>query len=182
MENQQPIFLGLGANLPAADGSTPLETCQKAITLLAAEKVHIQAVSKVYESAPWPPSDQPWYINAVARVETALEPEGLMALLLKTEAALGRKRGVKNDPRIIDLDIIDFRGLIVPGREKWRAGGKSLILPHLRAHERVFVLKPLLDLSPGWVHPVFGKSGRELLSGLPTAGQIRPAKGALKIP
>lgn len=181
------IIIGLGANLPGLKGETPLKNCQLALGRLAGAGVITKAVSPVYESEPHPPSDQPWYLNAVALVETKLIPRDLMAALLRVEVGLGRRRSGKNDPRFIDLDLIDYAGAVLPGPGAWsRAttdpGPQGFFLPHLRAHSRIFVLKPLLDLAPDWVHPVLGKSALELLEGLEMTGKIRPSEGTLQIP
>ncbi|MEE8295016.1 MAG: 2-amino-4-hydroxy-6-hydroxymethyldihydropteridine diphosphokinase [Sphingomonadales bacterium] len=181
------IIIGLGANLPGQNGETPLETCQLALGRLAKAGVMTTAVSPVYESEPYPPSDQPWFLNAVALIETKLLPKDLLAALLEVEEGLGRQRAEKNDPRIIDLDLIDYLGAVLPGPAAWLGATTDpdptgIFLPHLRAHERVFVLKPLLDLVPVWQHPVIGKSAAELLEGLEMTGKIRPIKGELQIP
>lgn len=181
------IIIGLGTNLPGLKGETPLKNCQLALGRLAEAGVITKAVSPVYESEPQPPSDQPWYINAVALVETKLMPKDLMAALLRVEVGLGRRRSGKNDPRLIDLDLIDYAGAVLPGPAAWLGATtdpdpEGFFLPHLRAHARIFVLKPLLDLAPDWHHPVLGKSALELLEGLEMTGKIRLAPGALQIP
>jgi len=181
------IIIGLGANLPGKNGETPLETCQLALGRLVKAGIMTTAVSPVYESEPLPPSDQPWFLNAVALIETKLLPKDLLAALLEVEEGLGRQRAEKNDPRIIDLDLIDYAGVVLPGPAAWLAATTDpdpigLFLPHLRAHSRNFVLKPLLEIVPDWHHPVIGKSGLELLEGLEMTGKIRPSGGALQIP
>lgn len=187
MKSSPEIFIALGANLPGRSGAGPLETCQRALKLLSKKGIEVTAVSRAYESAPWPPSDQPWYTNAVAGVETPLDPRSLVQALLEVEENLGRIRTRKNAPRIVDLDLIDYAGRILPSKEGWlaaqmRKGEKGIFVPHLRAHERVFVLKPLLDIAPSWVHPVLLKTGKELFGRLNEGGQIRPARGSLRVP
>lgn len=181
------IIIGLGANLSGAKGETPLETCQMALNNLVDVGVITTAISPVYESQPFPPSDQPWFLNAAALVETSLMPKDLMGALLGVEEGLGRKRAEKNDPRIIDLDLIDYLGAVLPGPAVWLGATtdpdpEGFFLPHLRAHERIFVLKPLLDLVPDWQHPVIGKSAAEFLEGLEMTGKIRPGEGTLQLP
>ncbi len=182
----QDIIIGLGANLPGLGGQTPLETCQQALMLLRENDVAPVAVSPVYESEPFPPSDQPWYINAVTLVKTDFYPKDLLGVLLKVEEKLGRRRGEKNDPRIIDLDLIDYAGAVLPGMAAWLHHAETdaentFFLPHIRAHQRIFVLKPLVDLCPDWHHPVLGRSAGELLDEMSSEGKIRQAKGHLEI-
>lgn len=172
------IFIGLGANLEGPGGESPFETCQQALTALKAAGIAIKAVSRAYESEPYPPSDQPWYVNAVAEVETDLDPQALLAKLLVVEEGLGRQRSVKNAPRTIDLDLIAFQDLVFPDPAAWEAASKlenptGFFVPHLRAHQRVFVLKPLADLAPEWRHPVFGENVEGMLKKLPSPGAIR---------
>lgn len=181
------IFIALGANLPGLKGEAPIETLQGALGAMAAKGIEIQKVSRAYESPPWPPSGQPWYVNAAIEAATGLAPEELLKTLLGIEEQFGRQRLVKNAARILDLDIIDFNGLIHPSPGRWRqaAGEKAphgFFLPHLRAHERDFVLKPLVDLSPGWVHPVLKIPGAELLEQAAKGKTLRAAKAVLKKP
>ncbi|HVY13317.1 MAG TPA: 2-amino-4-hydroxy-6-hydroxymethyldihydropteridine diphosphokinase [Alphaproteobacteria bacterium] len=143
------IFIGLGGNMPSATGS-PEETIKAALAKMPELGMKVVRNSKFYRSAPVPVSDQPWFINAVAEVETKLSPQALMAALLKLEESFGRRRAVKNDPRSLDLDLLDYNGMVL--RED------ALELPHPRLHERAFVLLPLQEIAPQWKHPVSGKN------------------------
>ena len=117
------------------------------------------ARSRLFESPPWPqPSDQPWYVNAVARIETALAPEKLLARLHDIEREFGRVRGVANEARTLDLDLLDYDGLV-------RAGAPTL--PHPRLADRAFVLLPLRDVAPEWRHPNGFGALDALIAGLP---------------
>ena len=108
-------------------------------------------------------SDQPWYVNAVAEIATDLPADRLLALLHEVEGAFGRVRTVPNAARVIDLDLLDFRGEIASG------GPGQAILPHPRLEGRAFVLHPLADLAPDWRHPRSGAPIRTLLAALPAA-------------
>ncbi|WP_193180090.1 2-amino-4-hydroxy-6-hydroxymethyldihydropteridine diphosphokinase [Nisaea sediminum] len=154
------IFLGVGANLPSPSFSSPRETLEAAVRDLGRAGVVARAVSRWYETAPVPMSDQPWYVNAVYRVETDLDPVRLLEVLHRVESDYGRVRGEVNGPRVIDLDLLDYRGLCRDGAE----GGP--VLPHPRLHERAFVLLPLCDLAPGWKHPRSGASIDSLIAEL----------------
>ncbi|WP_420406398.1 2-amino-4-hydroxy-6-hydroxymethyldihydropteridine diphosphokinase [Nisaea sp.] len=162
------IFLGVGANLPSPRYSSPRATLEAAVRDLAASGIVSLAVSRWYESAPVPVSDQPWYVNAVYRIETDLAPDRLLDALHRVEADYGRVRGVVNAPRVIDLDLLDYRGICRDGAEK------GPVLPHPRLHERAFVLLPLRDLAPGWTHPRSGASIDNLIAELDPGQTARP--------
>ena len=156
------ILLGLGANLPSAAGP-PTATLEAALAKLQAQGVEVVARSRWYRTTPVPRSDQPWFVNGVVSVRTHLGPDQLLALLHRIEAEFGRSRGIRNEARTLDLDILDFDGII-----KDEAG---LVLPHPRLHERAFVLLPLQEVAPEWRHPRLDRSVSALVAALP-ADQI----------
>ena len=161
----RPIYIGLGANLNHRRYGNPRDTLTAALAELSARGVEVRAVSPWYRTAPVPASDQPWYVNAVAEVATGLAADRLLAKLHAVEEQFGRVRSLPNAPRVIDLDLLDFRGEVAPG------GAGRAILPHPRMAGRAFVLKPLADLAPRWRHPATGLSVQEMLDNLP-AGQV----------
>jgi 2-amino-4-hydroxy-6-hydroxymethyldihydropteridine diphosphokinase len=126
-------------------------------------------LSRWFVSAPIPPSGQPPYVNAVASLAVdpgaTIDPADLLARLMAVEEACGRSRGVANAARTLDLDIIAIGSLV--------RADPDPILPHPRAHLRAFVLAPLADVAPCWVHPVLGRTTVALLADLP-AQDIRP--------
>lgn len=156
------IFLGLGANLSGIWG-TPQQTLNRAMVRLGEEGVRITARSHFWKTAPVPVSDQPWYINAVVSVETALPPEALLALLHRIEAEAGRVRGVVNAARTLDLDLLAYGRRIISSPD----GEKGLIVPHPRLAGRAFVLLPLQDIAEEWIHPVTGQNLTDMISKLP---------------
>jgi 2-amino-4-hydroxy-6-hydroxymethyldihydropteridine diphosphokinase len=158
------ILIGLGANLPSRFGG-PAATLEAALAALAGPDIAVAARSRWYESAPIPVSDQPWYVNGAARLETALPPDRLLQRLHEIEAAFGRERSVPNAARPVDLDLLDYDGTIASG---WP------ILPHPRLHERAFVLLPLLELAPSWRHPVTREAAALLLDRCRSGQEIRP--------
>jgi 2-amino-4-hydroxy-6-hydroxymethyldihydropteridine diphosphokinase len=154
------ILVGIGGNLPAPDGAPPPVLCRRAAASLARlPGLRLVGVSSWYETAPVPPSDQPRYINGVARLQGEAAPEALLRDLQALEAEFGRVRGVPNAARTLDLDLIDLNGMV--------RATPDPVLPHPRAHLRAFVLRPLAELAPDWVHPVFGRSAAALLADLP---------------
>jgi 2-amino-4-hydroxy-6-hydroxymethyldihydropteridine diphosphokinase len=165
------ILIGIGANLPSADGTAPLETCRRAAARLdALPGLRLRALSRWYLTAPIPPSGQPAYVNAVAVlrvVATGREPDPgvLLATLQAIEASAGRVRSEPNAPRTLDLDIIAMG----EGGQLVR-DAPDPILPHPRAHLRAFVLVPLLDVAPEWRHPGLRLPAGALLRELPEQG------------
>ncbi len=155
-----PILVALGANLPGPDGRAPLETCRAAAAALdALPGLRLVALSRWYRTPPDPPSDQPWYINAVARLAGAADPAALLAALHVLEAAAGRVRpGAANAARPLDLDLIAIGGLV--------RAAPDPVLPHPRAHLRGFVMAPLAEVAPGWMHPLLGRTAAALAAEL----------------
>ena len=162
----RPIFIALGANLPSDHGG-PEATLDAALAAIRAAGVTVEARSAWYATAPVPRSDQPDYVNGVARVGTQLGPADLLALLHGIEDAFGRVRVQRNEARVIDLDLIDYGGLVTG------AEGEGLVLPHPRAHLRGFVLLPLRDVAPDWRHPVTGASIDALIGDLSDPSGVR---------
>jgi 2-amino-4-hydroxy-6-hydroxymethyldihydropteridine diphosphokinase len=153
------ILIAIGANLPGPDGAGPRATCAAAAEALRSlPNLRLLALSRWYETAPEPPSGQPWYINGVARLEGSADPAALLAALQAIEHRAGRVRSVANAARTLDLDLIDLNGTVRDAPDP--------VLPHPRAHLRCFVLRPLLDVAPGWVHPRLGTTARALAAGL----------------
>lgn len=163
MENtgRHSIFIGAGANLDHPSYGSPRQTLEAAFRDLGRRSVRVLRVSAWFRTAPVPASDQPWYQNAVIEVDTDLSADRLLATLHDIEQALGRVRTVPNASRMIDLDLLDFRGGIAPG------GPGKATLPHPRLASRAFVLRPLADLAPEWRHPVTGQPIQALLKALP---------------
>ena len=154
------ILIALGANLPAPSGATPLDTCRAAARQLAGlPGLRLIATSRWYRTAAVPASDQPDFVNGVVALEGPADPAGLLALLHAIEAAAGRTRTHPDAPRALDLDIIDLHGIVRDAPDP--------ILPHPRAHQRGFVLHPLADVAPGWVHPRLDSRIDQLIARLP---------------
>jgi 2-amino-4-hydroxy-6-hydroxymethyldihydropteridine diphosphokinase len=159
------VVVALGANSPGPWG-TPEQTIARALGEIARAAIDVISVSPLYQTVAVGSARQPPYINAVALLGTSRSPEALLRVLKAIERRAGRRGGRPWGPRTLDIDIVDFAGLIRHwrnGRGAFaRAGARPLVLPHPLAHERPFVLKPLFDVVPNWRHPVLQRSVREL--------------------
>ena len=151
------ILIALGSNLESQAGP-PAATLKRALARLEQLGVKILSVSSFYETPAWPDPSDPAFVNAVAAVQTALQPVELLNLLHGVETEFGRMRSAPNAARTLDIDLLDCDGRVMTG---------GVILPHPRLAERSFVLVPLLEIAPGWTHPVTGLAAAELLAGLP---------------
>lgn len=159
------ILVAIGANLPSRFG-TPVETIRAAIDALNIDGVKVSKASRVWLTAPVPVSDQPWYHNTVVEVETGFDAFQLLSVLHKIESEFGRVRYERNEPRVLDLDLVAYKGEIIER--------PSLIVPHPRMHERAFVLLPLQDVAPEWVHPVTKQNLEEMIALIPSDQLARP--------
>ncbi|WP_207479000.1 2-amino-4-hydroxy-6-hydroxymethyldihydropteridine diphosphokinase [Arenibaculum pallidiluteum] len=161
------ILVALGSNLPTPGLTDPRESCEAALDRLSASGVAVSARSRWWRTAPVPISDQPWFCNGVVRVETALPPDALLALLHEIEDGFGRIRRVRNEARVIDLDLLAYD-------DKVLEGPAGPVLPHPRLQERAFVLLPLAEVAPGWRHPVLDRTVEQMLAALPPGQAAEP--------
>ena len=160
-------FIAIGGNLLPEGYDDLFQLMAEAISVLKAEPLEVIAQSQWYETAPVPISDQPWFLNAVLKTETSLSSHDLLARLHEIEAEFGRVRKVRNEARILDLDVIDYDGQIVDDG--------VINLPHPRLHLRAFVLYPIRDLDPQWHHPILQKSIDQMIDEMPEGQDIRIA-------
>lgn len=163
------ILIGMGANLTPPGYPDPRSGLEAALEQLCQDEIALKRKSPWYHSAPVPVSDQPWYVNGVAEIETRLSPDSLLAALHDLEARFGRERRQRNEARVIDLDLLQYNQTIIESP----APGKPC-LPHPRMHERAFVLLPLRDLAPDWAHPVSGASLSDLIAALDPTQMASP--------
>ena len=155
----QAVIVALGCN-----DKGPWRDCREALEAalarFRAEGIDVLARSSWWRSAAWPDPADPPFLNGVVIVRTDHDPHALMAALGRIEEAFGRRRGLRNAPRTLDLDLIAW------GRLSGDLDG--LILPHPRAAERKFVMGPLAEIAPDWAHP--GGGTAEQLAGRATIG------------
>ncbi len=159
------IVVALGSNLNGEWASS--------ISVLATVKARFSGIglkisdcSSYWRSSAWPDATQPDYINAVALVETCLDPEALLRALHALEAEFGRVRTAPNAPRVLDLDLIAYGRTV--------QADAALTLPHPRAADRRFVMGPLAEIAPTWRHPVSGERADQLASAARVGADARP--------
>ena len=143
------IYLGIGSNLSSSFGGR-FKNINLALSFLEEKKINLVKKSSFYETFSYPNKENPKFINIVIAVKTSLSPNDLMKSLLSIEKKLERKRVKKNEPRTCDIDIIDYKNAIV----NLKLGNFNLKIPHQSMSVRNFVLYPLKEICPNWIHPV----------------------------
>lgn len=146
----------------AGPWGTPRQAVMRALSELDRNGLKLVAASRLVETKPFGRPNQPNFVNAVAAIETHLPPLALLARLHAIERAAGRRRTIRWGPRTLDLDILDYRGLVLPGGRASTMRG-TLVLPHPGIAERVFVLGPLAEVAPGWRHPALHATAAQLI-------------------
>jgi 2-amino-4-hydroxy-6-hydroxymethyldihydropteridine diphosphokinase len=154
------LIIAVGGNISNKQGVHPTKVCDDAINLLKDHKIYIEKQSKWYISEPIPVSSQPKYFNKVIMAKSFLNELEILKILHLIENKFGRVRKRVNEPRIIDLDLIDCFGLILDN--------KNITIPHPRAHLRRFVMEPLFEVNSSWIHPIHKISVSEILKDLNT--------------
>jgi 2-amino-4-hydroxy-6-hydroxymethyldihydropteridine diphosphokinase len=157
------VFIGLGSNL----GDREFLIRRAVEGLRTVPRTQVTQVSSLYDTDPVGDVEQPAYLNAVVALETDLAPRELLWQLLLIEKRMGRVRAQRWGPRSIDLDLL-FHGREVVDEP-------DLQVPHPEAHRRAFVLVPLAELDPAFLHPVSGEPVRKMLKALPPNPPVRKA-------
>lgn len=170
------VLIAIGSNRRHPRFGSPADVVRAAVRALAEARIPVEAVSRLYHTAPLGPP-QPAFVNAAVRARTGLSPERLLVLLKRIERRFGPKGKIQWGPRVLDLDIIAYGSRIVPGRAEWRHG-HGLAVPHRSAHKRAFVLRPLADIAPEWRHPVLGLTVRQMAARVGDAKSIRATEAS----
>ncbi|MCS7203288.1 MAG: 2-amino-4-hydroxy-6-hydroxymethyldihydropteridine diphosphokinase [Thermodesulfovibrio sp.] len=147
------VFLSIGSNIGDKE-----KNCYLAVEKLREKGLIINKISPLYITEPWGYKKQPDFANIVIEVFTTFQPLELLYLVKNIEKQMGRKDTFKYGPRIIDIDIIFFDDIVYESPE--------LKIPHPKMQERYFVLRPLCDIDPEFVHPLIKKTVKELLEKL----------------
>ncbi len=159
---QHKVHLGLGANL--GDRQSNLAQALQHIRARAT----VEQVSACYETEPVGYLDQPKFLNIACTISTELDPQELLAFLKQIEARMGREKTFRDGPRPIDIDILFYDDLVLESGD--------LVIPHPRLHERAFVLTPLAEIAPNFVHPVLHASVADLLARVDRSGVVAAAR------
>ena len=157
------IHLNIGSNLNSIHGSR-FDNISIAIQLLIEAKIQIEKISNFYETPSYPNQKLPKFLNVGITINENFNLLKLNKEINLIQKKIGRNKTNKNDPRVIDIDIVDFNGLI--------KDSKDLILPHPRAHLRNFVLYPILEIDPKWSHPILKKNAQFLINNLSQKSRI----------
>ena len=147
-------YLAIGSNL--GDRLTNIEEAKRYLML---NNIHIENSSSYYETPSWPNRNFPKFLNIVIKVNTDLPIVNLFKIIKAIEKKSGRKKNLKNYPRICDIDIIDFNGFCLSTSYK----DNEITIPHKNMHNRSFVLLPLYEIDKNWIHPKYKKNIVNLL-------------------
>jgi 2-amino-4-hydroxy-6-hydroxymethyldihydropteridine diphosphokinase len=139
------ILLNIGSNLNSIKGDR-LYNLKKTLELIKLQNINITKISSIYETPSYPNKKNPKFLNIGIEIVCNYSPDQLIKKFNKIEKKLQRIRNVKNQPRTCDIDLIDYDGKII--------NSKNLIIPHSKAHLRNFVLFPIKEIHPAWIHPV----------------------------
>jgi 2-amino-4-hydroxy-6-hydroxymethyldihydropteridine diphosphokinase len=164
----EAVVIALGSNLKGSYGSVQ-DLLEAALGAMTNEGFRIIRRSKWWRSSAWPDPSEPAYLNGVVIVETEQGPLQALAALRRIETRFGRVRGAQNAPRTLDLDLIAY------GRKV--RDHADLELPHPRASERRFVMGPLAEIAPEWVHPVSNLTAQALADTAEIGRDAAPIRG-----
>jgi|TARA_B100001094_G_scaffold324639_1_gene377558 2-amino-4-hydroxy-6-hydroxymethyldihydropteridine diphosphokinase len=157
------IHLNIGSNLNSKFGDR-FENISTSISLLIKDNIVVKKISSFYETPSYPNQKLPFFVNVGLLIDYDLDEISLINKINLIEKEIGRIRSKKNDPRVCDIDIIDFKGIIIDK--------KNLTIPHPKCHLRNFVLYPIMEIDKDWTHPILGKNVMFLINKLDQKSRI----------
>jgi 2-amino-4-hydroxy-6-hydroxymethyldihydropteridine diphosphokinase len=169
--NLMTIIAALGANILSQVGE-PKDTITHAISLIRGAGIDVIDISNFYITKPVPVSGQPDFVNCAITLASSKNAKHLLAVFHEIESQLGRARDERWGARTIDIDLIAFGQAVLPNEKLWYELANHRdpsvfindpMIPHPRMHKRAFVLVPVLDVAPNWIHPLYQKTARDLL-------------------
>jgi len=157
------IHINIGSNLDSKFGNRH-DNISMAINMLTESKLKIIKISNFFETPSYPNKKNPFFLNVGVLADYEFDETTLIKTINQIEKKIGRIKSKKNDPRVCDIDIIDFNGLIIEN--------DKLQIPHQKCHLRNFVLYPLLQIDPEWIHPIIKKNVKFLIDKLDQKSRI----------
>lgn len=152
-------YIGLGSNL-----GDPIAELRGAVSELESRGVELRSRSSLYRTEPVDAPNQAWFVNAVAEIRFGGRPDELLQICLSVEAARGRERNRRHEPRILDVDVLLLGDTV--------SSTDELTIPHPRLHQRRFVLEPMVEIAPDVIHPGLRKTMRDLLQECPDESKV----------
>jgi 2-amino-4-hydroxy-6-hydroxymethyldihydropteridine diphosphokinase len=188
-EQQKTVLVALGSNQSSVAGG-PSATVTRAMQMIENKGLRIQTTSRLYINPAFPAGSGTDYTNAVVVFESSLPCANILQILHEIEASLGRERSVRWGARTVDLDLLAVGDTVLPDvatqnhwrtlslEEQMRQTPEQLILPHPRLQDRAFVLVPMAEVTPDWLHPILKKTVLQMLNDLPQQDRddVRPSE------
>ena len=162
---------------------TPQQVLQQAARMMPSFDLIVEQASSIYETPPFPDARQPNFANAVIKVKTKHDAENVLRACFGIERRFNRERDERWGARTLDIDLLAYNEIVLPSLEVWYEIAQAddvmvtdLILPHPRLHKRRFVLEPLMEIAPHWVHPILGNALGSLCKQIKAAADVDDIK------
>ena len=177
-KNNHQFLIALGSNIGLAT-SRPVDIIKDAIIELSKSGIILKSISRFYETPAYPKGSGPNFVNSVVKAEANYSAHAILQRLHKIEEKFERRRNSRWSARTLDLDLLALEEQVLPSKEVFqywcdlplseqkKKTPSELLLPHPRIQDRAFVLLPLLEIEPNWLHPILNKTALQLYQELP---------------